>query len=74
MVHDCSMRIVIVGSVPAGTSVCARVRRERPRFTLSPVVRRVLAEYLGAMILVAAVVGSGIMATNLTDDVGVQAC
>ena len=31
-----------------------------------------LAEYLGTMILVAAVVGSGIMATTLTDDVGVQ--
>ena len=40
--------------------------------TLTPVARRVLAEYLGTMILVAAVVGSGIMATNLTDDVGVQ--
>lgn len=34
--------------------------------------RRVLAEFLGAMILVAAVVGSGIMATTLTDDVGIQ--
>lgn len=34
--------------------------------------RRVLAEALGALILVAAVVGSGIMATTLTDDVGVQ--
>ncbi len=40
--------------------------------TLAPVTRRVLAEYLGTMILVAAVVGSGIMAANLTDDVGVQ--
>jgi glycerol uptake facilitator-like aquaporin len=40
--------------------------------TLTPAARRVLAEYLGTMILVAAVVGSGIMATNLTDDVGVQ--
>jgi arsenate reductase len=38
----------------------------------SPVVRRVLAEFLGTMILVAAVVGSGIMATTLSDDVGVQ--
>ncbi len=34
--------------------------------------RRVAAEFLGAMILVAAVVGSGVMATNLTADVGVQ--
>ena len=40
--------------------------------TLAPTTRRVLAEYLGTMILVTAVVGSGIMATNLTDDVGVQ--
>jgi glycerol uptake facilitator-like aquaporin len=40
--------------------------------TLAPAARRVVAEFLGAMILVAAVVGSGIMATTLTDDVGVQ--
>jgi len=31
-----------------------------------------LAEFLGTALLVMAVVGSGIMATNLTDDVGVQ--
>ena len=40
--------------------------------TPRPVARRVAAEFLGAMILVAAVVGSGIMAASLTDDVGVQ--
>ena len=40
--------------------------------TLAPATRRVAAEYLGTMILVAAVVGSGTMATTLTDDVGVQ--
>jgi glycerol uptake facilitator-like aquaporin len=40
--------------------------------TLTPMARRVLAEYMGTMILVAAVVGSRIMATTLTDDVGVQ--
>ena len=40
--------------------------------TLAPMARRVLAEYLGTMILVAAVVGSGIMATTLTDDIGIQ--
>ncbi len=40
--------------------------------TLTPVARRVTAEYLGTMILVTAVVGSGIMATTLTSDVGVQ--
>ena len=34
--------------------------------------RRLLAEFLGTALLVMAVVGSGIMATNLTDDVGVQ--
>jgi arsenate reductase len=40
--------------------------------TVTPTTRRVLAEYLGTMILVTAVVGSGIMATTLTDDVGIQ--
>ena len=34
--------------------------------------RRTLSEFLGTALLVMAVVGSGIMATNLTDDVGVQ--
>lgn len=33
---------------------------------------KLLAEFLGTMLLVATVVGSGIMAQNLTDDVGVQ--
>ncbi|HSO03431.1 MAG TPA: MIP/aquaporin family protein [Candidatus Limnocylindrales bacterium] len=40
--------------------------------TLAPTARRILAEYLGTMILVTAVVGSGIMATTLTGDVGIQ--
>jgi len=35
-------------------------------------LKRHLAEFLGTALLVMAVVGSGIMATNLTDDVGVQ--
>ena len=35
-------------------------------------LRRHLAEFLGTALLVMAVVGSGIMATNLSDDVGVQ--
>lgn len=34
--------------------------------------RKLFAELLGTMLLVATVVGSGIMAQNLTDDVGVQ--
>ena len=34
--------------------------------------RRILAEFIGAQMLVAAVVGSGIMATTLTGDVGIQ--
>lgn len=34
--------------------------------------RRLAAEFLGTLLLVAAVVGSGIMATSLSDDVGVQ--
>ena len=35
-------------------------------------MRKVFAEYLGTALLVAIVVGSGIMATNLSEDVGVQ--
>ena len=39
----------------------------------SPLWRRLVAEFLGAALLVTAVVGSGIMATNLSpDDVGLQ--
>ena len=35
-------------------------------------MRRALAEFFGTLILVATVIGSGIMATNLSHDVGVQ--
>ena len=35
-------------------------------------MRKLLAEYLGTALLVAIVVGSGIMATDLTEDVGLQ--
>ena len=35
-------------------------------------LRRHLSEFLGTALLVMAVVGSGIMATNLSDDVGIQ--
>jgi glycerol uptake facilitator-like aquaporin len=38
----------------------------------SPLLRRITAEALGTGVLVAAVVGSGIMATRLTDDLGLQ--
>lgn len=34
--------------------------------------RRLLAEFIGTAFLLAGVIGSGIMATNLTDDVGLQ--
>jgi glycerol uptake facilitator-like aquaporin len=37
-----------------------------------PVWRRLAAEFVGTALLVAAVVGSGIMATRLSDDVGVE--
>lgn len=37
---------------------------------LKPVTRRIAAEFLGTAMLVTVVVGSGIMATNLTHDVG----
>ncbi|MFM1968345.1 MAG: hypothetical protein RL590_1202, partial [Actinomycetota bacterium] len=35
-------------------------------------MKKLLAEYLGTTLLVAIVVGSGIMATDLTKDVGLQ--
>ncbi len=37
-----------------------------------PLPRRLLAEGLGTALLVAVVIGSGVMATDLTDDVGLQ--
>jgi arsenate reductase len=37
-----------------------------------PLARRALAEFLGTALLVTVVVGSGIMATNLSHDVGLQ--
>lgn len=40
--------------------------------TTPPLPRRLLAEYLGSALLAAIVIGSGIMATTLTPDVGVQ--
>lgn len=39
---------------------------------ITPLSRRLLAEALGTALLIIAVVGSGIMATRLSDDVGVQ--
>lgn len=39
---------------------------------ITPLSRRLLAEALGTALLIVAVVGSGIMATRLSDDVGVQ--
>jgi glycerol uptake facilitator-like aquaporin len=38
--------------------------------SVAPRLRRVAAEFLGTLMLVATVVGSGIMATQLTDDLG----
>ena len=38
----------------------------------SPLVRRLLAEFIGTAFLLAGVIGSGIMAERLTDDVGLQ--
>jgi arsenate reductase len=39
---------------------------------MAPLSRRVAAEAIGTAFLLAGIVGSGIMATRLTDDVGVQ--
>lgn len=47
-------------------------RRRATRPPRPVVLRRLLAEFLGTAFLVCGVVGSGIMATQLTDDVGLQ--
>ena len=39
---------------------------------MTPLARKALAEFVGTAFLLAAVVGSGIMAESLTDDVGLQ--
>jgi glycerol uptake facilitator-like aquaporin len=39
---------------------------------MSSIGRRLFAEFLGTAVLVSVVVGSGIMATNLSEDLGVQ--
>ena len=39
---------------------------------MTPLLRRAVAELVGTAFLLMAVVGSGIMATRLTDDVGLQ--
>ena len=46
--------------------------RCRFRWRLLLVIRRLAAEALGTGLLIVAVIGSGIMATNLTDDVALQ--
>lgn len=58
----------------ATTEVGPTARREREiiRPTWRPDVRRLTAELVGTAFLLAAVVGSGIMAEDLTDDVGLQ--
>lgn len=39
---------------------------------MSPILRKCAAEFLGSAFLIATVIGSGIMATNLTDNVALQ--
>jgi len=41
-------------------------------FMTAPLLRRLLAEFIGTAFLLAGVIGSGIMAERLTDDVGLQ--
>ena len=50
----------------------ARRRPARDRLPAPPIVRRLTAELAGTAFLVAAVVGSGIMAERLSDDPGLQ--
>ena len=54
-----------------------RVRRQAPdrrvtRFVNPPLVRRLLAEYLGSALLAALVIGSGVAAQQLSSDPGLQ--
>jgi hypothetical protein len=44
----------------------------RPQLLLTPLARTAFAEFLGSTLLAAAVVGSGIAATQLTDDVALH--
>jgi glycerol uptake facilitator-like aquaporin len=39
---------------------------------MSPLFRKCFAEFLGSAFLIATVIGSGIMATNLTDNIALQ--
>ena len=57
--------------MPPANSIVNRTRRSARRID-DALPRRLAAEALGTGALVAAVVGSGIMATRLTDDVAVQ--
>ena len=70
-----------MSSEPRRSSACpptAPPERRRLRFsvavpsTVSPLARPLLAEFTGTAFLLAGVVGSGIMAERLTDDVGLQ--
>ena len=54
------------------TSARTPPRPSVPRATIPPRVRRLTAEFTGTAFLVAGVVGSGIMASRLTDDRGLQ--
>jgi glycerol uptake facilitator-like aquaporin len=49
-----------------------RLGRRLLRLSVTPLVRRGLGELLGTAMLLCAVVGSGIMASRLTSDVGLQ--
>src|SRR5215207_7177085 len=49
-----------------------RARREARRHMMPPLARRLLAEFLGSAFLAALVIGSGIAAADLSDDVGLQ--
>lgn len=50
----------------------APARGDRPRRVASPLTRRLVAEFVGTLFLVAGVVGSGIMAQRLSTDPGLQ--
>ncbi|MFD9791641.1 aquaporin [Streptomyces sp. NPDC059070] len=63
-----------VGAAPAGAVISADTPQPAPGATppRAPLVSRAAAEFIGTAALVAVVVGSGIQATELSRDVGLQ--
>ncbi len=67
--------LLLIQSSPKTIQLSALPYLNCPKFRvmkLESYLNKIFAEYLGSMLLVATVVGSGIMATDISTDVGVQ--